>query len=102
MNEQDVPVFWDGGYWYVVEADTSSQGFAKIPASVPRPCSASGADISGTFYMLIRCVSPWVGSPKMPVTAEQVLAGAKAQGYKPSDLIGKPGQRVEVEDGVLG
>lgn len=93
MNEQDTPVFWDGGYWYVVPCEFPKPGHRR-PASAPAEWTATYGVVDGADYALLRCPDPWLGAPTVSVTQEQVLAAAKADGFLPTDLLGKPGMRI--------
>jgi hypothetical protein len=99
VNEQQAPVFWDGGYWYVVEADVSRPGFRTIPDWVPSPDlrTAHGGTVNGVDYMFVRIPTLWLSAPPVPVTLEQVIEAAKAEGHA-ADVPGKPlGMRTAVE-----
>lgn len=79
MIEPLVPEFFDGGYWYVVEAvpevdDVPGWGFEPVSAGA----SAWYAEIGGTMYCALRTPDVAAAKPShQPVTVKQVLAAAQ-------------------------
>lgn len=93
LNQQDVPVFWDGGFWYAVPTEEPKPDHVRPAAFPPRWTGTYGA-IGGTFYALIRSPDLWLQAPVVPVTQEQILTAAKAQGYCDPTIPGKRWQRI--------
>jgi hypothetical protein len=93
VNEQDVPVYWDGGYWYIVPCEFPKPNHRR-PAAVPAQWTATYGIVGGVDYALIRTPDLWLNAPAVPVTQDEVLAAAKSQEQMPTDLIGKPGMRI--------
>lgn len=92
MNEQDVPVFWDGGYWYIVPCEFPRPNHRR-PAVSPARWSATYGVIDGVDYALLRSPDIWLQAPAVPVTQEQVIAAAANDGYLPAGFNEKPGMR---------
>jgi len=74
-----VPHLYDGGYWYLVEADTSD--VTTIP--VESGWCANYGTVNGTVYGIARLIEQSV-LPQVSVTFEQVLSAAVAEGNIPA------------------
>lgn len=94
LREQLVPDLWDAGYWYVVLCDTTSRPGYRRPATAPPTWTAVYGVVDGVDYALLRSPDLWLAAPEVPVTVDEVMAAAKADGFAPADLVGKPGMRI--------
>jgi len=79
MIEAQVPEFFDGGYWYVVEADMESGG---LPEDAGSNLCAQYGTVGGVGYAVIRAPEQRT-LPPVPVTSSAVIAAADAEGSLP-------------------
>lgn len=86
-----VPEFYDGGYWYVVSVKVVRD--TKVPAITPPEWTAVYGQFDGVDYALIRSPQPWASAPAAGVTADQLIPAAVAAGYLPQGFTAKPVMR---------
>jgi hypothetical protein len=93
VNEQDVPVYWDGGYWYAVPTIETKPNHRK-PATAPEKWTAVYGVVGGDFYALLRSPDVWLAAPSVPVSQAEILQAAEQGGFLPAGMTAKPGMRV--------
>ena len=80
MIAAQVPELADGGYWYVVEADTTDG--RSPPESIGDGWCAQYGTVGGTIYAVIRTPVPRT-VPPISVTSADVIAAAVLAGSLP-------------------